>query len=218
MTQPAAQEQQALAALIQTLAYAQGLDAVTEALGAAPGVSTAGVRLLLTIPQVRGLVRLNPEPGAHAAVHAMHRLNLMRRAAYLVQAARRLTRATRTDTADTAIERRWLQQHLRAMRRRVEAAQQVAAADRTQRRLDRQEGRVNSGLLGWYAVLDDRTSSECRLANGRNFDSRRVPPIGFPGAVHPSCRCKPGPPHDTVARVEEVAPDFEKRVRVSLTT
>jgi hypothetical protein len=50
-------------------------------------------------------------------------------------------------------------------------------------------------LVGWHAKLDGRTSPECRAADGANFPANRPPSIGWPGAVHPSCRCRPGAPH-----------------------
>jgi hypothetical protein len=53
------------------------------------------------------------------------------------------------------------------------------------------------GLLGWYSRNDDRTSAECLAAHGKNFDPNVIPPIGYPGSVHPHCRCRPGPAHKT---------------------
>lgn len=210
--QPVEQEQQALQVLVTTLAYAQGIDAVVDALEAFPGITTAGVQLLLQIPQVRGLVRLSPRPGAHAAVQAIHRTNLMRRAAYLVQAGRRLSTAARLDTSAIAralvTERRYLQQHLQISAQRETVAAQVAA---TARQMARTVPNWD-GLLGWYAVIDPITSRECRTAHGSNFDPTHVPAIGFPGAVHGNCRCKAGPPFlGTDRRVERVAPDHEPK-------
>jgi hypothetical protein len=214
VTSPAEQERTALEKLVVALSYAQGIEAVTEALRAFPGVAMNGIRLLLSIPQVRALARLNPHPGAHAAVLAMQRHNLMRRAGYLVAAGRRMSTAAQragqsTQVRDSAVyaERRWLAQHLRAQAGRESAANQVAAKAKAEARRAKRDGTAWNGLLGWYAVMDDRTSRECREANGRNFKPTKVPAIGFPGAVHPSCRCKPGPPHATDRRVEDVQPD-----------
>jgi hypothetical protein len=212
MTTPVEQERSNLNALVQALAYTQGAEAVTEALLGFTEVTPDGVRLLFTISQIRGLVRLAPRPGAHAAVQATHRLNLMRRAGYLVMAARRVTGAARRGPEQAAralvVERRYLRQHLDAMAQREVVADQVAATARQQRRVVPQEtGLVWNGLLGWYAVNDEVTSAECKRAHGRNFDPTQVPSIGFPGAVHPNCRCKPGPPFKTDRRVESVRSD-----------
>jgi uncharacterized protein with gpF-like domain len=49
-------------------------------------------------------------------------------------------------------------------------------------------------LLGWNTVIDSHTSPECLAANGHNFRADHMPKIGYPGAVHPHCRCYAGPP------------------------
>jgi len=50
-------------------------------------------------------------------------------------------------------------------------------------------------LLGWYAHRDDRTTPECRDADGKNFRADAMPLIGYPGTVHGgTCRCTPGAP------------------------
>lgn len=49
-------------------------------------------------------------------------------------------------------------------------------------------------LLGWYTRIDARTSAECRAANRHNFNADEPPAIGYPGMVHPHCRCQPGAP------------------------
>lgn len=58
-------------------------------------------------------------------------------------------------------------------------------------------------LLGWYAKMDNRTSAECRAADGRNFLAFTPPVIGYPGGVHPHCRCVPGPPHPGAKMVDD---------------
>lgn len=208
MTGPAQQEQTALGDLIVVLAYAQGVQAVKDALLAMPGVTAEAIELLFQIPQAHALARLHPRPGAHAAVLATHRTNVMRRATYYVAAARRLSTARRMGPDAVAralvVERNYLAQHLRAVAQREEVARQVAAQARIVQREAKRDGTEWNGLLGWYAVVDAVTSPECLRANRRNFDPRRVPPIGFPGAVHANCRCKPGPPFNTDRRVERV--------------
>lgn len=206
MTQPAEQEQQALDQLVTALTYAQSIQAIGAALEAFPDVLPAAVDVLLRMPPIRGLVTLNREKsGPHVAEIAMRRQNLLRRAAYLVSAARRLTTAVKAHEIPAAlrVERRYLAAHLDANANRTLAARAVAATAKVQ-------GTRFSypvGVIGWYATLDERTSPECRRANGRNFDPSRIPPIGFPGTVHPHCRCRPGPPHRNAERVEDLQPD-----------
>ncbi len=204
-------DQEVLQELIISLAYAQGVDTVKDALAAAPGVTREAVELLFRIPQAAALARLHPRPGAHAAVQATHRVNLIRRAAYYRAAAHRLTTATMLGPAQTeralVVERNYLKQHLAAVARREVVAAAVAATARQQAREAKRSGSTWNGLLGWYATIDELTSPECRRANRRNFDPRHVPAIGFPGAVHPSCRCVPGPPIPGAPRVERLRPE-----------
>lgn len=181
--------------------------------GATPAV-IIGILMLLARVNKRGLDVLVGEfvesltirqPSAiHAdALANVFRQNAQRRAAYLAVAAERLTRAVMSESPlelarALNAERRYLDQHIAASDGRVEAAQQVEFALRT----------VGQGVfLGWKARMDDRTSSECRLANGRNFDTSRIPPIGYPGTVHPHCRCRAVAPFATSLRVEDIAPD-----------
>ena len=50
-------------------------------------------------------------------------------------------------------------------------------------------------VLGWHTVIDARTSPECLRAAGHNFNADQMPAIGYPGMVHPNCRCFPGRPY-----------------------
>lgn len=86
--------------------------------------------------------------------------------------------------------------HLEAGRNRHQRATEV---DRAAKRF--------GAKLGWHAKMDAQTSEECREANGRNFEASRIPAIGYPGTVHPHCRCKPGRPFNTNRTVYEVKPD-----------
>jgi hypothetical protein len=93
-------------------------------------------------------------------------------------------------------ERQYHAQHLDAQQRRRQAAAQVdvAALRHGVPYVDGVTGRPTR-LVGWHAKLDAKTSKECRLADGNNFPANRPPSIGYPGAVHPACRCRPGAPH-----------------------
>lgn len=109
------------------------------------------------------------------------------RATFMLQSAIRIHNGLREGRSKFDLERKerkYYQQHLEIQSKRASAAR---AADRLVAR--------HGNILGWYTVLDNRTSPECKQAHGKNFDVTRRPSIGFPGSVHPSCRCKPGPPH-----------------------
>jgi hypothetical protein len=125
-----------------------------------------------------------------AATMQTSRQNLMRRAQYTVNAARRIGQARKDaishgtpvmEAVTRAIlaERRYYGMHLQANWNRMGAAAKVD-----------QQGSV---LVGWNTVHDTRTSAECKAADGANFRADAMPLIGWPGAVHPHCRCYPGP-------------------------
>ncbi len=119
------------------------------------------------------------------------------RARYLIASARRIDdrmAGGQTQLQAVAAERQYLDLHVDAQRRRVEAARAVDAA-----------AGLYGNELGWYADKDDRTTPECRWADGRNFYADRQPVFGWPGAVHPRCRCVAGPAFDG-ARLLYAAP------------
>ena len=112
------------------------------------------------------------------------------RAIYALGAAQRLA-----ETEDLAhaeeVETGYFARHLAAEGRRQRAA---ALVDITSKLLgDRTEEQGKIPLLGWRAVIDNRTTPECAWANGQNFRADRMPVIGLPGSVHPRCRCTSGP-------------------------
>jgi len=115
------------------------------------------------------------------------------RALYTWGAADRLLAASDLAHAEL-VEAGYFGRHVAAELRRLRAA---ALVDVTSRLLgDRTEEQVVESvpMLGWRAVVDNRTTPECKWANGRNFRADRLPIIGLPGAVHPRCRCTSGPP------------------------
>lgn len=136
------------------------------------------------------------------ATRAMQRLNVLRRAQYLLNAARRLTHTILANptpqgvTGAVAKEQRYYAQHVHASNNRTQAA---ALADSTAQQHGKPDPTTGKPgvLLGWHAVMDDRTSTECRAAHGKNWLITAIPKIGLPGTVHPHCRCKPGPPWPT---------------------
>jgi hypothetical protein len=117
-------------------------------------------------------------------------MNTARRAQFAIAAAHRVMSAMLSarsrgegviaaGQAQVVRERRYYGQHQQAMWNRSTAAgmTDMAAAE-------------HGNLLGWLAKLDDRTSPECRRASGMNYYASAMPDIGFPGAVHPACRCR----------------------------
>lgn len=220
---PVEQEKTATEQLLMALAYAQSAKVVAASLSAMPDVVSDAAKALLAIGPVRGMLRTHAhQKSGHPAEEAMRAENLHKRAAYLIAASRRLSRAWRSGPRAgrkarmlkaIEVEHRYLDQHIKATAGRRLAAE---AAAKEAKRVARAEVsgvfEAPSGLLGWYAVLDERTSRDCARANGRNFAPTEVPRIGFPGTVHPACRCKPGPPHPTHLRVEDIPPDITEVV------
>lgn len=145
-----------------------------RALGRSDQAIAAAFDLLIPHVHPPSLIPAGPASGHVARTEAVFQ------AAYLSEATKRLTL-----NANAGRERRYLAQHLDAARGRREAA---ATVDRVAEQF--------GPLLGWYAIRDTRTTSECRRAHGSNFAAARPPRIGYPGTLHGgACRCVPGPPH-----------------------
>lgn len=141
-------------------------------------VRIATIRPVTTLPET-----------SRRATAATREAEFYYRATYIVQAATRIHNAVRTGKALSAAvqgERSIYQRHLDAQGKRATQAAKI-------NRIAMKQGTT----LGWYAVMDERTSTECRQANGKNFQVDERPLIGYPGTVHPSCRCTAGPPHPT---------------------
>lgn len=130
-----------------------------------------------------------------AASAQTSRMNAARRAQYVLAASKRVVGAMREARSQgtpvlgalrdaLATERRYYSMHKAAMWNRATAAGKTDM-----------EAAVHGDLLGWNAVLDARTSPECRAADGCNYRASRIPDIGLPGSVHPHCRCFPSAPH-----------------------
>lgn len=166
-----------------------------------PGVDPAATRFLIAQLEFVRLVKLPDDLQDRADPANNQRVqNAYRRASYMTQAALRMTTALRTGDPGQ-VSKTWkrelvyMGQHLQAQARRNLAAKQVGAVWRAGGK---------PALLGWKAKMDARTTAECRQANGRNFDPRRIPTIGYPGTVHPHCRCVPTKAFDTPLRVEDL--------------
>lgn len=213
---PPPPEEGAAIALIAALIAAGALAGVspTAITGSAALAILTVLRRRLKIPdkparaalRITASVKITVEAGAGAARRHTQATQPTYRAAYLVQAAKRLSAAATVDRQQAqrsddetvpsrdeilrrAIEReqRLFAQHLEAQERRADRAVEV----------DKAAAR-HGALLGWYATLDSKTTVECRAAHGKNFLIDRPPAIGWPGTLHAGfCRCRPGPPHAT---------------------
>lgn len=131
-----------------------------------------------------------PSSGARTAVRLSDEEEASFRAGYVWAGVKRMQAGGSIDEERTNFNR-----HLHASRNRHARSVEV---DKAAKKFGNQ--------LGWYAKMDSITSEECREANGRNFTAGRIPAIGFPGTVHPHCRCKPGRPFNTSLSVYDVKP------------
>ena len=143
-----------------------------------------------------GIAMASPPPvtGVVGAASAQtSRQNLIRRAQFVLSAGKRLAADVREARAKgepvrralldgLARERRYYGMHVAAMWNRATAAGKTDM-----------EAAVHGDLLGWNTIIDGRESAECRNADRKNYRASKMPRIGFPGAVHPHCRCFPGP-------------------------
>lgn len=148
-----------------------------------------GAGTLASFKQDAGVPGAAGTQGGPVAIE--RRANLRYRAAYIINAARRIAGAADKKAA-VARERAYWAGHQRASARRLKMAKRAAAARRTW-----------GETLGWYAKMDNRTTAECRAADGRNFLASKPPVIGYPGTVHMHCRCMPGAPHPGAKMVDD---------------
>lgn len=127
-------------------------------------------------------------PGVVARRHVA-RAEPLWRAAYLVNAGKRITASLTAAPPDETSaaeqlrvalqrERRYLDQHVQAGRNRHDSA---AAVDELAARY--------GPVLMWRTILDGREDADCRALNGRLFHIDSPPGGIYPGAMHPTCRC-----------------------------
>lgn len=167
------------------------------------GISTQAVLAALHLAD-RGTThqpRMRGQGGHETASRQQWKQELFYRAAYILAAAKRIDAELKQGkTVPQAVldELPNWRAHERARRNRQEAADAVDTAGRM----------VGSAKLGWYAQRDGRTTAECQAAHGTNFDIADKPRIGWPGAVHPGCRCRPGPPFATSRTVDEATAGY----------
>lgn len=137
-------------------------------------------------PRIRGLGR---------AAREIQKTELVLRSMYVYNSAHRLMeQLSAGKTLEQALQRErvYHDAHEVARKGRQAVANRVdAAADKY------------GVTLGWWAHEDDKTTPECRAADGTNFVAGHAPRIGYPGSVHRYCRCSPGPPHATILSVDD---------------
>lgn len=181
-------------AVLALLAVGAAVDATAKALSVVLGVPLAiALEFLHALGKsaLKAFRGVTVKPKTPTAVALAQRANLRYRAAFVIRALRRIVAAPDKKLA-LKREMQYWKAHLKANQRRVSVA----------KRIDWARGRYGE-LLGWYAVLDARTSGECRAADGRNFAALLPPVIGYPGSVHLHCRCVPGPPHPGAKMVND---------------
>jgi hypothetical protein len=181
-------------AILALLAVGASLEATAAALAAVLAVPLA---LCLAFLRALGKAALKAFRGASVtpstptAEGIADRANLRYRAAFIKNALRRIAKAPDWKIA-LKRELDFWKAHIRAGQRRKLMGKRVDFV-----------AKKHGELLGWYAKMDKRTSAECRAADGRNFLVLQPPVIGYPGGVHPHCRCVPGPPHPGAKMVDD---------------
>lgn len=181
-------------AILAILAINASMDATAAALSA---VLAVPVGLCLAFLKQLGKAALKAfrratvKPKTKSAEDIADRANLRYRAAFIKNALRRIWKAPDKKLA-LKRELDYWKAHIRAGQRRKLMGKRVDFV-----------AKRHGELLGWYAKMDDRTSAECRAADGRNFLAFTPPVIGYPGSVHLHCRCIPGPPHPGAKMVDD---------------
>lgn len=137
------------------------------------------------------------------AVAASERADYTYRAAWILASSRRIAAAIREGQQLTSVmsrEKDLFKRHLDAQKKRLVSSRSVDLA-----------AAKYGDMLGWYTTIDAKTSPECRAANKHNFRVDTRPWLGYPGAVHPDCRCVPGKPFRGAGIIPSVAPRSSRR-------
>jgi hypothetical protein len=191
--QPSQAQQQALA-LAAATALA-GAATVPAALTVIMPVAAAMSIRRRVVEAALGIVMGHPPDAAGfygPATHNVARANLVRRAAFLAASIFRLNGDD--SLMQAGMEAGWWEEAVQR-ERGYYGQQLVAGWNREQAGAAVDSASMEHGrLLGWYTKIDKRTSMECLAANRCNFYADQMPAIGYPGMVHPHCRCQPGAP------------------------
>lgn len=192
---------QAVEAAISTGASATAIVAVLLPLLYGSGITSAGLSAALGVANQIPVNTAATAAGVAPALRGVLLAEPSYRAAFIFNAARRISvvmsgtaasydqgveaRRDRVETFRQALvaEQRFWQQHRQAQINRVRAAKLV----------DAMSVRAPEGVLRWKAVLDSRTTPDCAAMNGQTFTVEEPPAIGWPGSVHPHCRCRAVP-------------------------
>lgn len=187
-----------IALIAGAIAVGASAKKTAELLVAPLGISLETLVFVLVIAMSKPITYGVPTLPGQSASSQSSDLEPYYRAQYVLAAAERIELARKTGNLDAAkqAEKRYFNQHIDAVKNRNATARQVDVA-----------AAKYGDDLGWYAIMDSRTSPECKKANGRNFSASRMPAIGYPGAVHPNCRCHAGRKHATNRTVYEIKPD-----------
>lgn len=211
---PGSSDEELLKALVLALIAGASVEIITKILGRFAGLTESTVTVIVqwlgwlsVFTSTADELALLPRDSSPATIvlHQQAVTNAFRRAAYLVNAARRMAPAVQSkDDAQLHIaqqrEEQYRKAHESMERRRNEAARQVA--ETVAGMAPDANGEI---LLGWLSRNTKRTCATCRAAHRRNFNALRRPRIGYPGEVHDSCECKARAPWDTRKRVESSA-------------
>lgn len=181
-------------AVLALLAVDAGVDATAASLAvvlAIPAAVALAFLRALGAKVLSAFKQATLAPAAGSAVGITAAANMRYRAAFIKNALRRIAAAPDVKIA--------LKRELGFFVAHVDAGKRRKVMGK---RVDFARGKYGD-LLGWYAKMDKRTSAECRAANGRNFEALVPPVIGYPGSVHPHCRCVPGPPFEGAKMVND---------------
>jgi hypothetical protein len=219
MTTPATTQQPSQAADVQLGLAAAGVLATATSVSVAaaalaPTFLAAGVGRKALTSALEVVMSMPPDrQGFYGpATSYVSRLNLARRAQFLVASSRRLHTVavtarshgqgiTRALLGQLGSERRYYGQHMQAIWQRSQAAARIDSASM-----------LYGNLLGWNTVLTPTTTRECLAADGKNFYADHPPSIGWPGMAHPGCRCWPGAPVPGAPMVGSRAPRVRQPV------
>ena len=157
------------------------------------GISTAAISTATNLALNSPLPKVRGGPAARATAET----ELERRAAYIVNAAKRIEQSMdeSVPTPEAGVEgaklfdaldreQTYHESHLNAQKKRMTAARQT---DKVVNRAP-----VNTKLR-WHAIKDEKTDPECLELDGRIFTVNEPPNGVYPGQVHPHCRCTSQP-------------------------
>jgi HK97 family phage prohead protease len=204
--------EQTIAEVAAALLADAAVSEIVSLIGELPGLSAAAVRPVFTAMRwttwvnqtVYDVIDGDSPPDIVRAndVDAAARAQ----AAYLVRGSLRVATAYATGDRTTIEKAEKLEQvyrnaHDAAQVQRAEAAEALAE----NLEISGDEPDTNGEILrGWDSEVR-ACDRGCQEAHGKNFNALIRPRIGYPGQVHPNCKCRSVAPWNTSARVDDVA-------------